>query len=498
MNWPKYSGLSSLWYLMPNERNNFKMDLKCMCSKEYKKIDKNDLDYLKSITDSSRVFFKDEISEDYSHDELNTVRGYPEVLIEPLNTGEVSKIMKYAYEKDIPVIARGSGTGLVGSCVPLNGGIMLSMLRMNKILELDQENLTLTVEPGVLLMEIAKFVEDHDLFYPPDPGEISATIGGNISTNAGGMRAVKYGVTRDYVMGLEIVLPSGTVFNPGGKVVKDSSGYSIIDLVCGSEGTLAIVTKAILKLLPLPKKTISLLVPFPDLKTAIGSVPKIIKAKKIPTAIEFMQREVILAAEEYLGKKFPDNSADAYLLLTFDGNSKEEIEKDYGVVAEIFISEGAYDVFISDTDERKEMVWSARKALLEALRASTSEIDECDVVGARNKVADFINYTDSLQKENGIRIRSFGHAGDGNLHVYVLRDSLDEKTWKSKLSQVFKKMYSKAEELGGLVSGEHGIGYAKKEFLSSHYGIEFIELMIGIKAAFDPKNILNPGKICQF
>jgi len=469
----------------------------CLCSRTYKKIDDKDLKFLINLVGCERVITGNDISEDYCHDELNTIRAYPEVLIEVLSSSEVSEIMKYAYANDIPVVARGSGTGLVGSSVPLHGGIMLNMTKMNKILELDDENLTLTVEPGVLLMEIAKFVEDFELFYPPDPGEISATIGGNINTNAGGMRAVKYGVTRDYVMGLELVLPSGTIINVGGKVVKNSSGYSILDLICGSEGTLAIVTKAILKLLPLPKKTISLLVPFPDLDRAISTVPKIIKAKIIPTAIEFMQREVIIAAEQFLGKKFPDNSADAYLLLTFDGNSKEEIEKDYEKVANICIAEGAYDVYITDTDERKEAVWSARKAFLEAVKASTTEMDECDVVVPRNKVADFIKYTHNLEEEFKIRIRSFGHAGDGNLHVYILKDELDEATWKERLAEVFEKMYSKAIALGGLVSGEHGIGYAKKEFISTQYGKEYMELMLQIKLAFDPKNILNPGKICQ-
>jgi len=469
----------------------------CLCNKIYKKVDDDDIKFLENLLGHERVFCGDKISEDYCHDELNTVRAYPEVLADVLSAEEISRVMKYAYEKDIPVVVRGSGTGLVGSSVPIHGGIMLSMARMNKILEIDDENLTLTVEPGVLLMEISKFAEDNDLFYPPDPGEISATIGGNISTNAGGMRAVKYGVTRDYVLGLELVLPDGEILNVGGKVVKDSSGYSIQDLVCGSEGTLAIITKAILRLLPLPKKTISLLVPFPDLDAAIGTVPKIIKAKIIPTAIEFMQREVIIAAEEFLGKKFPDSSADAYLLMTFDGNSKEEIEKDYSRVAEICLAEGAYDAYITDTSERKEAVWSARKTFLEAVKASTTEMDECDVVVPRNKVAEFINFTHGLEKEFKIRVRSFGHAGDGNLHIYILRDKLDEKTWNKKLDAVFKKMYQKAQSLGGLVSGEHGIGYAKKEFLSQQYGESYMRLMLNIKMAFDPKNILNPGKICQ-
>ncbi len=395
------------------------------------------------------------------------------------------------------MVVRGSGTGLVGASVPIHGGIMINMTKMNRILEIDEENLTLTVEPGVLLMEIGKFVEEHDLFYPPDPGEKSATIGGNISTNAGGMRAVKYGVTRDYIRGLEIVLPDGKVIQVGGKVVKNSSGYSIKDLVCGAEGTLAIVTKAILKLLPLPKKAISLLIPFPNLEMAINTVPKIIKSKAIPTAIEFMQREVILAAEKFLGKKFPDNSSDAYLLLTFDGNTKEDIEKDYEKVADICLEEGALDVYISDTDERKEAVWSARGAFLEAVKASTTEMDECDVVVPRNKVANFVKYTDELQEQFDVRIRSFGHAGDGNLHVYVLRDNLNKEQWDKKLKDVFECMYKKSVELNGLVSGEHGIGFAKKPYLFEQYGEEYMELMKNIKLAFDPKNILNPGKVCQ-
>ncbi|AGK98145.1 FAD-binding oxidoreductase [Clostridium pasteurianum] len=463
----------------------------------YKVIDSKDVEYLKSIVGENRTFTKEEISEDFSHDELGGVSNMPDLLLNVLTTEEVSKIMEYAYKNDIPVVARGSGTGLVGSSVPLEGGIMINLTGMNKILELDEENLTLTVEPGVLLMEISKFVEENDLFYPPDPGEKSATIGGNISTNAGGMRAVKYGVTRDYVRGLEVVLPSGKVLELGGKVVKNSSGYSLKDLLVGSEGTLGIITKAVLRLLPLPKKAISLLVPFPDLNKAIGTVPKIIKSKAIPTAIEFMQREVILSAEKFLGKKFPDNSSDAYLLLTFDGNSKEEIEEAYDKVAKICIEEGAFDVFIVDTDERKEAVWSARGAFLEAVKASTTEMDECDVVVPRNKVAEFINYTDELQNEFNVRIRSFGHAGDGNLHVYILRDDLSKDLWKNKLLKVFDAMYNKAIELKGLVSGEHGIGYAKRKYIFKQYGEEYMSVMRGIKTAFDPENILNPGKVCE-
>ncbi|HWR61583.1 MAG TPA: FAD-binding oxidoreductase [Clostridia bacterium] len=464
---------------------------------EYKKLNAGDIGFLTALLGENRVFTGEAINEDFSHDEMGGISRLPDVLVEVATTEEVSRIMKYANENMIPVVARGSGTGLVGASVPVYGGIMICMSKMNSILELDEENLTLTLEPGVLLMDINKYVEPFDLFYPPDPGEKTATIAGNINTNAGGMRAVKYGVTRDYIRGLEIVLPNGDILNVGGKVVKNSSGYSIKDLICGSEGTLGIVTKAILKLVPLPKKAVSLLIPFPNLDMAISTVPKIVKSKAAPTAIEFMQREVILAAEEFLGKKFPDNSSDAYLLLTFDGNSLADIEKAYESVADICLEEGALDVFITDTDERKEAVWSARGAFLEAVKASTTEMDECDVVVPRNKVAEFIKYTDELQKEYNVRIRSFGHAGDGNLHVYVLRDRLTDEEWDKKLNEVFGAMYGKSVELKGLVSGEHGIGYAKKPYMFEQYGPEYVALMKNIKLAFDPNNILNPGKICQ-
>ncbi len=461
----------------------------------YSELTSQDIEFLVSVCGADRVYSGEAINEDFCHDELGGINRRPDVMVEALSTDEVSRVMKYAHSRNIPVTPRGQGTGLVGASVALHGGIMLNLCKMNHILELDQDNFTLTVEPGVLLMEISAFVEDNNLFYPPDPGEKSATIGGNINTNAGGMRAVKYGVTRDYVRGLEVVLADGTVMNIGGKVVKNSSGYSLKDMIVGSEGTLAVVTKAILRLLPLPKKVVSLLIPFPRLEMAIDMVPEIIRAGSIPTAIEFMERDVILAAEEFLGRKFPDNSADAYLLLSFDGKSTEDIEADYETVAHACLAAGAIDVFISDTDERKEAIWSARGAFLEAIKSSTTEMDECDVVVPRKNVATFIRYTRELQDQFDIRIRSFGHAGDGNLHVYVLRDDLSQDIWDKKHNDVFECMYSRAIELGGQVSGEHGIGYAKRQYLKESIGGPAIELMQSIKLAFDPQNIINPGKV---
>ncbi len=464
---------------------------------EYKKIDTADIEALVSICGKEHVKTREVLSEDFSHDELAGIRVFPEVMAEPISTTQISKIMKYAYDHLIPVTPRGQGTGLVGGAVPVKQGILLNMCQMNKILELDEATMMLTVEPGVLLMDIYKYVEPFGLSYPADPGEKSATIGGNINTNAGGMRAVKYGVTRDYIKGLEVVLADGSVLMLSGKNAKNSSGYSLKDLVIGSEGTLAVVTKAILRLVPLPSRVVSLLVPFCDLDTAIKAVPKLAMLKAMPTSIEFMEREVILAAEEYLGKKFPDKSAPAYLLLTLDGSSKSELDTTCNAAAERCLECGALDVFIADTEERRAVIWTARGAFLEAIKASTTEMDECDVVVPRNSVAELVEFTRQLQREIDIRIMSFGHAGDGNLHIYVLRDDLAEEEWKQKLDAVFEKLYARAKALGGQVSGEHGIGYAKKEFLVDSLGEKTIDLMRGIKQVFDPRNILNPGKICQ-
>lgn len=459
----------------------------------YKKIDQKDIDYIRSV--SEHVLVGDEISEDYSHDELAGVRSYPEVVVKVQSQDEIVNIMKYAYENNIPVVPGGSGTGLVGGAVAICGGILLITTLMNKIVELDEENLTVTVEPGVLLMELVAFVEGNGLFYPPDPGEKSATIGGNISTNAGGMRAVKYGVTKDYVRELTVVLATGEVITVGGKVVKNSSGYPLKDLFIGSEGTLGIITRAVLKLMPMPNRVVSLLVAFDDMETGIALVPEIIKSKAIPTAIEFMERETILFSEDYLGKKFPDTDSNAYILLTFDGDNIEQIESEYEGVANLCLKRGAKDVFIVDTDERRETVWGARGVFLEAIKASTVEMDECDVVVPRNKVAEFIMFSHELAKDMNIRIPSFGHAGDGNLHIYICRDELEEEEWKLKLNEAFDRLYAKSVELNGLPSGEHGIGYAKREYLRRQCGETQIRLMKGIKGVFDPKNILNPQKV---
>ncbi|MFV0414182.1 MAG: FAD-binding oxidoreductase [Oscillospiraceae bacterium] len=454
-----------------------------------------DIGHLRGLLGSEKVLAGEQISQDYAHDELGNAFGMPEVLVKATCTEDVSAVMKYANERQIPVVVRGSGTGLVGGAVPVCGGILLETTAMNRIVELDEKNLTVTVEPGVLLMELAAFAEQNGFLYPPDPGEKSATIGGNISTNAGGMRALKYGVTRDFVRGLEVVLPGGEVLNLGGKVVKNSSGYSLKDLVVGSEGTLAVVTRAILRLLPLPKASASILVPFETIEAAIGAVPALVKSKLSFTAVEFMERQTILFTEEYLGKKFPDTRSAAYLLLTVDGPDEQQVEAMYLEAAALCVSLGAKDAYLVDTEERKKAVWSARGAFLEAIKASTDEMDECDVVVPRNVVADFIRYTHELAGETGLRIPSFGHAGDGNLHIYLCRDGLPQAEFEEKKARAFALLYKRAAGLGGLVSGEHGIGYAKREYMARQYGSTQLALMQGIKKVFDPKGILNPHKV---
>jgi glycolate oxidase len=467
-------------------------------SKLYKKIDEKDIAYLSSLFDEKSFFVGDAVSDDFGKDELVALAKKPDVLIFVQSAEEISKVMTYANENKIPVVVRGSGTGLVGGCIPIEGGIVLCTSKMNKILELDENNLTLTVEPGVLLLDIYEYVESRGYFYAPDPGEKTATIGGNISTNAGGMRAVKYGTTREWVVVLEVVLPSGKIEQFGRKVVKDSSGYSLKNLIIGSEGTLAIVTKAILKLIPKPKETLSLLVPFETREKAIEAVPEIIKAQFNTIAIEFFERNTILLSEEFLSKKFPEKRNDAYILLTFEGSTKAELKASYERAADICINQlDGVDAFMIDTQERREAVWKARGSFLEAIKSSTKEMDECDVVVPRSEVSNYIKFTYELQEKYKIRIPSFGHAGDGNLHIYICRDDYSKEEFDEILLKVFEELYKRAREVGGLVSGEHGIGFAKKSYLIEQLGETQVSLMNGIKKVFDPNNILNPGKVCQ-
>lgn len=463
--------------------------------KTFAKVTGEDLAFFESIL-PGRVFSGGNVSSDYEHDEMTIYGLYaPEAVLLAQNTDEISAVLRYCCQKGIAVTPRGAGTGLCGGCVAVRGGIVLSTERMKRVLEVDEKNMTATVEPGVLLMEFPKALEGTGLFYPPDPGEKTATMGGNAMTNAGGMRAVRYGVTRDYVLGMEVVLSSGEILTLGGKNVKTSSGYSLIDLLVGSEGTLGILTKLTVKLIPEPKANISLLIPFDDLDTCIGAVPAVLGCGCEPTAVEFMEREVIACAETYLGKQFPDASADAYLLVRLDGASVEALRPAMDRLTDLALSIGARDVLLADTDERKESIWNARGAFLEAIKNSTTMMDECDVVVPRERIADFVRQSGQIGREAGVRICSFGHAGDGNLHIYVCKDAMEDQAWAKALEQVMDRLYAAARNLGGEVSGEHGIGHAKREFLRESLGETQMVLMRGIKSVFDPAGILNPGKV---
>ena len=463
--------------------------------KPFEKVNEADLAFFESVM-PGRVYSAQAISTDYDHDEMTIYGHYlPEAVLQAQSTEEISAVLGYCNRRNIPVTPRGAGTGLCGGCVAKEGGIVLSTERMKRVLEVDTRNMTATVEPGVLLMEFPKALEGTGLFYPPDPGEKTATMGGNAMTNAGGMRAVRYGVTRDYVLGMEVVLANGDILTLGGKNVKTSSGYSLIDLMVGSEGTLGILTKLTVKLVPEPKANVSLLIPFDNLEACIEAVPEVLACGCEPTAVEFMEREVIACAETYLGKQFPDTSADAYLLVRLDGAGNEALQPMIERLTDTALGLGARDVLLADTDERKESIWNARGAFLEAIKGSTPAMDECDVVVPRDRIAAFVKRSVEIGQELGVRICSFGHAGDGNLHLYVCQDEMKEQAWNETVERVMERLYEEARALDGEVSGEHGVGHAKRAFLSQSVGGLQIELMQRIKTAFDPAGILNPGKV---
>ena len=443
------------------------------------------------IPDESRLVF-DHIPPEFLSDTLGRRKGEASALVFAKSTEEVSKLLQYAHANRIPVTPRGAGTNLVGSTVPVDGGIILDLSQMNRILELDTETMTITVESGLLLQDLQAYVEEHNLFYPPDPGEKASSIGGNISTNAGGMRAVKYGVTRDYVRGLEVVTADGTVLTVGGKNVKDASGLSLKHLYIGSEGTLAVITKCILKVIPKPETSLSILVPYPDLTTGIGSVLNILRADANPTAVEFMERNVVRVGEDFSGVRYPCPEAGSYILLTFDGRERE-VAASAERIQTLALSSGALDyIFLTDPQQAAD-IWKVRGALVKAVEA-VSEQEPVDIVVPINRTAEFIGYINQLEQSSGMRMVSFGHAGDGNVHLCVVRGHRDEATWQKELHANMDKAYHKAYELGGIASGEHGIGISKRRYFLRETHWENLRAMNQIKDALDPLHILNDKK----
>ena len=459
------------------------------------------IEELKKIS-GDRVVVGADVNPDYSRDEM-PIYGtkMPDVSIDVLSTEEVSAIMKVCYDNNIPVTCRGAGTGLVGACTPIAGGVVLCTMRMKQILEYDTDNFVVRVQPGVLLNDLAEDALKQGLLYPPDPGEKFATLGGNVSTNAGGMRAVKYGVTRDYVLAMTVVLPSGEVVTLGKAVCKTSSGYSLLHLMIGSEGTLGVITELTLKLIPKPLMDVSLLLPFEEISAAIASVPEIKLANLEPQSIEFMERDIVDSSAEFTGNPiFPTHvngkSVGAYILVTLVGGSEAELTAKMDRLAEVAAKAGAYDVLVVWTDGLKKEVWAARSAFLTAIEADSKLLDEMDVVVPVDRIAEFLVYTRATGKAEGITIRNFGHAGDGNLHIYCCANDMALDEFKRRSKAVMDKCYAKCTEFGGQVSGEHAIGHAKKQYLVESAGETAFGLMQAIKQVFDPKGILNPGKVC--
>ena len=445
----------------------------------------------------------DNINEDYAKDEMPIYgQQMPEAVLIASSAEEIASVMKICNENRIPVTPRGAGTGLVGGCVPVYGGLVIDTTKMDRILDYDLENFCVTIQPGVLLQDLADDCLRRGMLYPPDPGQKFATVGGNVATNAGGMRAVKYGATRDYVLSMEVVLPTGVITRFGASVSKTSSGYSLMNLLIGSEGTLGIITQLTLKIIPAPKTTISLVVPFEDLNAAISTVPKIKMANLDPQALEFMEREIVLTSERFVGhavfpKEIGGKEVGAYLLLTFDGETDAEVMARVERTAELAIANGAMeDMIIADSAPQKKEVWAARSSFLEAIKAETRLLDECDVVVPVNCIPEFLSYANKLGEKHGLTICSYGHAGDGNLHIHQCCNDLSEEEFKERVEDYFKELYCQALACGGLVSGEHGIGQGKIQYLRQSVGEVNMALMEGIKRVFDPNLILNPGKVC--
>ena len=451
---------------------------------------------------SGQVYTGADVNADYARDEM-PIYGtrMPEVAIDVTSTEEVSAIMKICNENHIPVTCRGAGTGLAGACTPIAGGVVICTTKMKQILGYDTENFVVRVQPGVLLNDLAEDALKQGLLYPPDPGEKFATLGGNVATNAGGMRAVKYGATRDYVSAMTVVLPSGEIVHFGSNVSKTSSGYSLLNLMIGSEGTLGVITELTLKLIPAPKVTVSLIVPYESLADAISTVPKFKKNHMNPQALEFFEKEILISSEEYLGKAvFPRNvggtDVGAYLLVTFDGNTQEEIDAIVEQAAELVLEAGALDVLVADTPTKMKDAWAARSSFLEGIEEQTKLLDECDVVVPVTKIPDYVIFADELAKNYDFRLQYFGHAGDGNLHIYTCSNDMEKDEFLRQVDDFMSKLYAKTMDLGGQISGEHGIGMGKVKYLAQAVGETNMELMRGIKKVFDPKLILNPGKVC--
>jgi glycolate oxidase len=417
----------------------------------------------------------------------------PDVVVHPANSDEISRIMVLACEHGFPVFPRGAGSGFTGGSLPVSGGIVLVLTRLDHILEIDGENLVATVEPGVVTGDFQKAVEKVGLFYPPDPASLKmSTLGGNVAECAGGPRCVKYGVTKDYIIGLEIVTPTGDIIQTGGPTMKGVVGYDLTKLICGSEGTLAVVTKIIIKLLPKPEAKKTMLVLFDSIDGAARAVSSIVGGKIIPTTLEFMDGRTIDCVRQATDLELPEN-ANAVLIIEVDGD-REFLDKQAQKIAEIIKPLGVVETRIAETDAESEALWQVRRSVSASLRRVNPDKFNEDICVPRSKVPEMIRKIDKISDKYGVPIVNFGHAGDGNIHVNVMIDSKIPRE-QDKADEAIKEVFAGALELGGTMSGEHGVGIMKSPYLPMELANCSIDYMRTIKQALDPKNILNPGKI---
>jgi glycolate oxidase len=461
----------------------------------YNKIDSKILQKLQEIVGKDYVFTNKETLEIFSKDETEDYSFLPEVVVKPFTAEEISSILKLANEYKIPVIPRGGGTGLSGGALPVLGGISLSLERMNKILEIDENNFQAVVQPGVITQVFQEELESKGLFYPVDPASRgSCFIGGNIAECSGGPRAAKYGTTKDYVLGLQFVTPTGEIIDAGARTIKNVTGYNLSQLIVGSEGTLGIVTKIIFKIISLPKFKKVILIAFDSVENCITSVAEFYKSGIVPSALEFLTKDAVKAAEVHLGKPFPNSGADAQLLVELDGNNETVMNDEVEKIAELAEKFGAVDIILAEDRQKMEDLWALRRSVGEAVK-SISTYKEEDTVVPRNKMPELAKGIKGISEKYGITIIFYGHAGDGNLHVNILKKDLSDETWETIVDKAVREIFTLTVSLGGMISGEHGIGFSQKEYLPIALSKEQIELMKKIKKVFDPKNILNPGKI---
>ena len=463
---------------------------------EYKKIDIDDLVILKEIVGNDYVLTDEEKLLEYSHDETEDLSFPPEVVVKPKTTSEVSEILAFCNKNKIAITPCGARTGLSGGSLPIYGGVALSMEKFNSIIEIDERNLQATVEPGVINQIFRDAVAEKGLFYPPDPASKgSCQLGGNLAENSGGPKALKYGVTKDYVLNLEVVLPTGEIIWSGANVLKNSTGYNLTQLMIGSEGTLGIITKIVFKLLPLPTKDISMLVPFGSAEKACEAVSAVFRAGITPSALEFIERDAIDWTLKYsdVEMQISDN-VKAHLLVEVDGNDMELLYKDCERIAKVMEGFECGKILLADSESQKEQLWKLRRTVGEAVKANSVYKEE-DTVVPRAELPKLLNGVKEIGNKYGFRSVCYGHAGDGNLHVNIIKGKMSDEDWDNKLTFGIRKIFKLTKSLKGTISGEHGIGFVQKDYLDIVLSDKNIELQKGIKKLFDPNAILNPGKI---